>query len=74
MELVLAVIGGAIGGIIYQIIRTNKHRICGFIDVDHTNGMCKVRITSDELDNRKVKKVVFNVNHDAKISREEQSL
>ena len=74
MELIFAALGGAIGGILYEKIKGIHYETCGYIDVDHNNGMCKVRITSDELDNRKVKKAVFKINHDAIISREEQML
>ena len=73
MEFIFLAGGVVIGSIITAIIK-DRNKICGVIDVDHHTEQCKVRITSDDLSNRKTKKAVFKINHDAKISREEQIL
>lgn len=74
MDIILFLIGGFMGGFIFAWIDDVLHKTCGVIDVDHNTEQCKVRITSNEISNRKNKKVSFKVNHDAKISREEQML
>ena len=71
---ILTLIGGAVGGILIGLIIEKHSKICGVIDVDHRTEMCKVRITSADLSNRKSKTAVFKINHDAIISREEQTL
>ncbi len=67
-------IGGLIVGILIMTIINIRKTIYGIIDVDTKTGMCGVRISSSELANPKYKKVMFKINHDADISREEQSL
>lgn len=74
MEFVLLPIGGAIIGIIASKWLENHTKTHGVIDVDHNTEQCTFRITSTELSDRKTKKAVFVINHDARISREEQSL
>lgn len=74
MSLILAGIGGFVAGFVYAFIYDITHKTCGIIEVDHSTEQCKVHITSGELTNRKVKKAVFVINHDANISREEQIL
>lgn len=71
---ILALVGGAVGGVLIGFIIEKHSKICGVIDVDHRTGMCQVRITSADLSNRKSKTAVFKINHDSVISREEQTL
>lgn len=66
--------GGVVVGIAIIIFISRHNKICGFIDIDHNNELCQVHTTSEDLTNRKTKKAVFIINHDAKISREEQVL
>lgn len=66
--------GGALAGVIIGRLIEKRNKIHGVIDVDHHTNQCKIRITSEELANPKTKKVIFAVNHDAVISREEQIL
>lgn len=66
----LAVIGGFIVGFSFS----KSKKIHGIIDVDHKNQSCSIRVTTDDLVNRKNKKAVFLINHDATLSREEQIL
>lgn len=73
MEL-LIFIGGVALGIISVTLFKRKDKIYGIVEVDHSTEMCKFRITSDELSNRKNKKAVFKIEHEANISREEQGL
>ena len=78
MEVALFIAGGAaIGAVIGSVIEKlmKKHtKTHGVIDVDHNTEQCKIRITSAELSDRRTKKAIFTINHDAKISREEQVL
>lgn len=66
--------GGVILGTILTAIFKSKESIHGVIEVDHRTEQCIFRLTSDELQNPKNKKAVFSINHNANISREEQSL
>lgn len=67
-------IGGVILGVILTLIYKSRERIHGVINIDHNTEQCTFSITSDQLTNRKNKIAVFYINHDAKISREEQTL
>lgn len=73
MEILLIIIGIIIG-IVFEKIKTNMITEIGTIDIDHSNGLCKLNVTSDQLSDLTIERVVFNVNHNASISREEQSL
>ena len=73
MDLIF-ITGGVLVGVIVGRLIEKRSKTHGVIDVDHSTGMCKVRITSEELSNHKTKKAIFIVNHDAEISREEQIL
>lgn len=73
MELLFLVIGIAIG-IIIMLIHRSRERIHGIVHVDHDTEQCIFSITSDQLSDRKKKIAVFVINHNAKISRDEQSL
>ena len=74
MEFIFFAVGGFLGGFIWAAIKDWLHETVGVIEVDHQTEQCKIRITSNDLSNRKIKKAVFKVNHDAKISREEHGL
>ena len=78
MEWMLFPIGGILlGAIVGSLLEkyVKKHtKTHGVIDVDHNTGQCKVKITSADLSDRKTKKAIFTINHDAKISREEHIL
>ena len=74
MEILFYITLGTIIGAILEAVISCKDKIYGFIDVDQHTGMCKIRISSEEIANRKNKKAIFIINHDANISREEQSL
>ena len=70
----LIFIGGVILGIIGTLIYKSRERIHGVIHVDHENEQCAFSLTSTELLDNKKKIAVFYINHDAKLSREEQGL
>lgn len=70
----LFLIGGVLLGYICASIYRSRERIHGIVHIDHNTEQCIFSITSDQLSNRKKKIAVFVINHDAKISREEQSL
>lgn len=67
-------LGGVILGVICTLIYRNRERIHGIVHIDHNTEQCIFSLTSDQLMNRKNKIAVFMINHDAEISREEQSL
>ena len=71
---ILLFIGGVILGIIGTLIFKSGERIHGRIHIDHKTEQCVFQITSDEIQNRSKKIAVFYINHDADISREEQTL
>lgn len=73
MEL-LFFIGGVVLGVILTVIYKNREIVHGIIYVDHRTEQCKVNIRSAELSNTKKKIAVFVIDHNAEISREEQSL
>ena len=73
MEL-LIFIGGVLLGYAIMAIHRVRERVHGIIHIDHETEQCIFSITSDEVSNRKKKIAVFVINHDAKISREKQSL
>lgn len=73
MEIILF-IGGVILGIVCTLIYKSRERIHGVIHVDHDTEQCIFNITSDEVSKRNKKIAVFYINHEAKISREEQGL
>lgn len=71
---VLIFIGGAILGVIFTLIFKARERIHGIVHIDHNTEQCVFSLTSAELSNRKKKIAVFVINHNADISREEQTL
>lgn len=71
---VLYFVGGIILGVVFMKILSSRERIHGLIHIDHETEQCIFSITSEELSDRKKKIAVFVINHDAKISREKQSL
>lgn len=73
MEL-LIFLGGIILGIISTLVYKSRERIHGVVHIDHNTEQCVFEITSKELSNHKKKIAVFYVDHNADISREEQTL
>ena len=73
MEILLFV-GGVISGIIFALIYKSRERIHGIVHIDHETEQCIFSLTSTQLSDRKKKIAVFLINHDAKISRDEQGL
>lgn len=71
---VLIFIGGLVLGTTLTMIYRARERIHGIVHIDHNTEQCIFSMTSEELMNRKKKIAVFVINHDANISREEQSL
>ena len=67
-------IGGVILGVVITLIYRSRERIHGIVHVDHNTEQCMFSVTSNELSNRNKKIVVFLINHNAELSREEQGL
>lgn len=70
----LIFIGGIVTGIIITLIFKSRERIHGIVHVDHETEQTIFSITSEQLAKRNKKIAVFYINHNAKISREEQGL
>lgn len=71
MEMLFLIIG-LIGGFGVAKLFKRSEKTFGIIDVDTNTGMCRVRITSEELGDPNKKHAIFIINHDASISRDEQ--
>lgn len=82
MEVLFFILGGLIAGFIYSLFNDLFNRTYGVIQVDHDRNLFNIRVTSEDLNDRKVKKAVFKVYHTDKtlqetvidFSREEQRL
>lgn len=73
MEILIFLIGlilGIAGAMIYK----SRERIHGLIHVDHETEQCLVNLSSEQLADRKKKIAVFYIDHEAKLSRDEQGL
>lgn len=60
MELVFLLVGCFLGGII-MMIYYNHH--IGFIDIDKNTKQYRIRISSEELENEKIKHILLNIDH-----------
>ena len=58
MEFIIFIGGVIVGSIVTTIIKS-RYRTCGIVDVDHRIESCSFRVTSDDLANRKIKKVIL---------------
>ena len=67
-------VGGIVVGVLLTKIFSPSYKICGSGEVDERNGMCRVHVTDEGLSDRSIKKAIFTIQHDANISREEQTL
>lgn len=74
MDTILILLMGIIIGLCISKIIQNLTTEVGTIDVDHVTNLCKLNVTSDQINKLSTKRVVFTVNHNAEISREEQGL
>lgn len=73
MELLILAGGVILGASITTIIK-RRYIIAGKIDIDHNTEQARVRFDNEKLNNRKVKKVILTVKHNAVISQEEHVL
>lgn len=60
---------GLILGQIISWVNLKFHQVKGVIKVDHNKEICQVVLTSDDLINRHIRTVVFEVDHSANLSR-----
>lgn len=67
-------IGGVIVGFSWTIPFWTGEDVKGIIDIDHDNNVCKIRMISKDVVDKRKSKAVFMLNHDYNISREEQTL
>ena len=68
--LLFFILGIIVGMIILKII-TNSRIVTGVVQIDHETGLCRFKITNETLSNPKCQRVIFDVQHDAKISDED---
>lgn len=68
--LLFFILGIIVGMIILKII-TNSRTVTGVVQIDHETGLCRFKITNETLSSPKCQKVIFDVQHDAKISDED---
>ena len=61
-------------GIIIKMLINKSQTIYGVIDIDHQTEMVNFRVNSTELKNLYNKQVIFKINHNATISRDEHIL
>ena len=59
-----------VGTIILKIVN-NSRIVTGIVQIDHETGLCRFKITNETLSNPKCQRVIFDVQHDAKISDED---
>lgn len=67
-------IGGVLVGASWTLYLKNHSGTKGIIDIDHDNNTYKIRMISKDVVDKRIWKATFLVNHDATISRDEQTL
>ena len=67
---ILYFLGGVIVGTVITIIFRVRTKTYGVIKVDHNIEACFIELKSQDLLNRKTKKAMFDVDHNANLSRE----
>lgn len=68
MEFVFLIIGVMIGLIIHYIYDRNRSIRGGTLEIDHSTGFCRCKISSTELVNTKCKFAEFKISHNAVIT------
>lgn len=61
-------------GFIFSLLFKRSKEIHGFIDHDKTNDLCRIKMTSNEIRKLNKKYAILKINHNAEISRDEQTL
>ena len=72
MEWIIFLIVGFTIGFIFCMIFKRHDEVHGQVDIEPTTGLCRFRISSDEIANPRKKYAIFKINHNAIISRDEQ--
>lgn len=70
ISVLILLIGVTIGILLSKIIR-DIHTVTGVVQIDHKSGLCRFCINRNDLSNPKCRKVIFSVEHNAKITDEE---
>lgn len=74
MYVVIFLIGVTIGAILIKLFTPKiPSDVHGYIDVEESSGLCRIRITGDVADPT-LKRAVLEINHNANISRDKQGL
>ena len=71
IKIILLFIAGIIIGMMTQHDLEKRHTVIGVVQIDHETGLCRFWITKDDLSNPKCKRVVCEVQHDAKITEQD---
>ena len=74
MDYILPSIIGFSLGIIIKMLIDKRQTIYGVIDIDHQTEMVNFRLNSSELKKLYTKQVIFKINHNSTISRDEHIL
>jgi hypothetical protein len=70
----LAFIIGLLIGLFIMIIAYKKQTTYGEIDVDHYSGLVNFKADSTEVSKLYNKRIIFKINHNSVISRDEHTL
>lgn len=69
--LVLGICIGFILGIEKKKNEDRNQKVTGVVQIDHQTGLCRFFITDTTLSDPKCKKIIFSVEHDAKITEQD---
>lgn len=71
IEYIITLCIGILFGVIFKSAMENKEKVTGVVQIDHNSGLCRFKITNEELSNPKCKKVQFIVDHNATITEDD---
>ena len=71
MEFVFLIIGIMIGLVVHHIYDKNRSIRGGTLEIDHSTGFCRCKISSTELANTKCRYAEFKITHNAIITEDD---
>ena len=74
MKCIIFLIVGFTFGFIFCMIFNRHDEVHGKVDIEPCTGLCRFKISSNEIANPHKKYAIFKINHNAIISRDEQWL
>ena len=69
--LVLGICIGFILGMEKQKLNDRNQKVTGVVQIDHKTGLCRFFITDTTLSDPKCQKIIFSVEHNAKITEQD---